>query len=199
MFGVGMGLRGSAMRWERWLAASIGFTGVLIVRCAQAVRHGRRLFRCLMLASSPVFAASFLMTKSADALRDAPAVIVVWQAITVTLVQPAARAAGTGRRRRRCSGCGFLLCGLLGSTGHYCLTRSFRSRRHLGDAVGEVPRPGLGVGCSAGWCSPTCRARSTLIGGAVICAATIWIARRESRRGLVTAQELAKSAESPAA
>ena len=41
--------------------------------------------------------------------------------------------------------------------------------------------------------------QTTLIGGAVICAATIWIARRESRRGLVTAQELAKSAESPAA
>ena len=72
------------------------------------------------------------------------------------------------------------LCGLLGSLAHYCLTRSFR----VADISATQSMKFLDLVWSAllGWALfadvPT---QSTLIGGAVICAATIWVARRESR------------------
>ncbi len=72
------------------------------------------------------------------------------------------------------------MCGCLGSAGHFCLTRSFSTAdisatqsvkfldlvwaTALGFAVfGDLP------------------AQTTLIGGVVIAASTLWIARREAR------------------
>lgn len=47
------------MRWERWLAALLGFAGVLIVVAPKLTGTGG-IYNLVMLASSPVFAASFL-------------------------------------------------------------------------------------------------------------------------------------------
>jgi drug/metabolite transporter (DMT)-like permease len=168
---------GERMRWERWLAALIGFAGVVIV-VAPKLGGGDGLYTLVMLASSPVFAASFLITKGLTRY-ERPAVIVVWQAITVTLCSlplawlhwqlPSAWQWG-----------GFLMCGILGSTGHYCLTRSFS----VADisATQSVKFLDLVWATLLGWLvfsdSPS---HSTLIGGAVICASTLWIARREAR------------------
>ena len=70
------------MRWERWLAASIGLAGVVIVLAPKLSGSGG-LYNLVMLASAPVFAASFLLTKSLTR-HDSTGVIVVWQAISVT-------------------------------------------------------------------------------------------------------------------
>jgi drug/metabolite transporter (DMT)-like permease len=164
------------MRWERWLATGIGFAGVLIVVAPKMSGAGSG-YQLLMLASAPVFAASLLLTKALTRSETA-GVIIVWQALTVTLFSlPMAlavwQAPSTGQWA------GFALAGLLGSAGHYCLTRSFaaadisatQSAKFL-----ELVWSGL-----MGWLLfadvPTV---STVIGGIVICTATLWVARREA-------------------
>jgi drug/metabolite transporter (DMT)-like permease len=169
---------GERLRWERWVAAAIGFAGVLIV-VAPKLTVGGGGFLLVMLASSPMFAASFLLTKTLTKY-DKAEVIVVWQAITVMLCSlplglmqwhpPSAWQWAS-----------FLLCGALGSAGHYCLTRSFT----IVDisATQSVKFLELVWAAALGWLmfSDT-PSRSTLIGGIVICGSTLWIARRESRR-----------------
>jgi drug/metabolite transporter (DMT)-like permease len=74
----------------------------------------------------------------------------------------------------------FLGCGVLGSAGHYCLTRSFTAADI--SATQSVKFLDLVWACALGWLifgdSPS---QWTVLGGIVICASTIWIARRESR------------------
>jgi drug/metabolite transporter (DMT)-like permease len=183
------------MHWERWLAAGIGLAGVIIVLAPKLSGSGG-IYNLVMLASSPVFAVSFLLTKSLTR-HEKTGVIVVWQAISVTVFSlPLALL--HWHTPTPWQWFGFVLCGLLGSAGHYCLTRSFRSADI--SSTQSVKFLDLVWATTIGWLLfAEVPSRSTLIGGAVICAATIWIARRESRRGLVTAQELAKSGESPAA
>jgi drug/metabolite transporter (DMT)-like permease len=105
---------------------------------------------------------------------------VVWQAISVTICSlplgllhwrsPSAVQWGL-----------FLLCGVLGSTGHYCLTRSFATADI--SATQSVKFLDLVWAAVLGWLVFSDQpSRSTLIGGVVICASTLWIARRESRR-----------------
>jgi drug/metabolite transporter (DMT)-like permease len=168
---------GERMRWERWLAALIGFAGVLIV-VAPKLGGGGGLYTLVMLASSPVFAASFLITKGLTRY-ERPEVIVVWQAITVTICSmPLALLHWQWPGAWQWFG--FLVCGILGSTGHYCLTRSFS----VADisATQSVKFLDLVWATLLGWLvfsdSPS---HSTLVGGAVICASTLWIARREAR------------------
>ncbi len=165
------------MRWERWLAATIGFVGVVIVVGPKLSGAGG-VYNLVMLASAPLFAASFLLTKALTRYERVE-VIVVWQAITVTLFSlplallhwqaPTLVQWGT-----------FLVCGILGSAGHYCLTRSFG----IADisATQSVKFFDLVWSAALGWLifSDT-PARSTLAGGVVICASTLWIARREAR------------------
>ena len=110
------------LRWERWLAAAIGFGGVLIVVAPKLSGAGGP-YMLIMLGSAPIFAASFLMTKALTR-HDRTEVIVVWQSNSVALCSlplgllhwnwPSAWQWGV-----------FALCGILGSAGHYCLTRSF--------------------------------------------------------------------------
>ena len=73
-----------------------------------------------------------------------------------------------------------LLCGLLGSLGHYCLTRSFSvadiSATQSVKFLDLVWAAALGWLVFGDWPS-----QWSLAGGAVICASTVWIARRESR------------------
>ncbi|MEO5671820.1 MAG: DMT family transporter [Ramlibacter sp.] len=169
---------GERMRWERWVASAIGLAGVLIVVAPKLTATGG-IYTLVMLASAPVFAASFLITKGLTRY-ERPAVIVVWQSITVTIFSlPFAllswKAPTLGQWLA------FLACGVLGSAGHYCLTRSFS----VADisATQSVKFLDLVWASLMGWLvfSDT-PSQSTLIGGVVICASTLWIARRETRR-----------------
>jgi drug/metabolite transporter (DMT)-like permease len=165
------------MRWERWLAAALGFGGVLIV-VAPKLSGSAGLYSLLMLASSPVFAASFLITKGLTRY-ERPTVIVLWQSITVAAFS-LPLALPTWQAPSASQWFGFLVCGVLGSAGHYCLSRSYS----IADisATQSVKFLDLVWASLLGWLvfadTPS---RSTLIGGVVICASTLWIARREAR------------------
>lgn len=165
------------MRWQRWVAAGIGFAGVLIVVAPKLTGSGG-MSTLVMLASSPVFAASFLLTKALTR-TERPEVIVAWQSISVALLSLPLAAwqwqAPTAGQWLLCA-----LCGLLGSTAHYCLTRSYAAADI--SATQSVKFLDLVWATAIGWLafgdSPS---RSTLVGGIVICASTLWIARREAR------------------
>jgi drug/metabolite transporter (DMT)-like permease len=172
-----------AMHWERWAATLIGFAGVLIVIWPQLSGSGGA-YHLVMLASAPVFAASFLLTKSLTR-DDSPGVIVFWQALTVTLFSlPLALWYWQG-----VSGwqwLGFAVCGLLGSAGHYFLTRSFV----VADISATQSAKFLELVWSAmiGWMLfADVPSETTLLGGVIICAATLWVARRESARSAAAA------------
>jgi drug/metabolite transporter (DMT)-like permease len=165
------------MRWERWAAAGIGFAGVLIVVAPQLSGQGG-VYTLIMLASAPVFAASFLITKALTRYERAE-VIVVWQSITVTLLSLPLALLNWSWPTPGQWGIA-LVCGLLGSTAHYCLTRSYAAADI--SASQSVKFLDLVWAVLLGWMvfgdHPS---RTTLIGGVVICASTLWIARRESR------------------
>jgi drug/metabolite transporter (DMT)-like permease len=168
---------GERMRWERWLAAAIGFAGVLIVVAPKLSVSGGG-YTLLMLASSPVFAASFLITKSLTRY-ERPEVIVAWQSISVALLSLPLALVGwqmptTGQWLL------FAVCGLLGSMGHYFLARSF-SVTDI-SATQSVKFLDLVWASVLGWIAfGDTPSQSTLIGGVVICASTLWIAQREAR------------------
>ena len=168
---------GERMRWERWLAALIGFAGVLIVVAPKLSGSGGG-YTLLMLSSSPVFAASFLITKGLTRY-ERPEVIVVWQSITVTVFSlPLALLAWQAPTMAQWFT--FLACGILGSVGHYFLARSFT----VADISATQSMKFLDLVWASllGWLIfSDMPSRSTLIGGVVICASTIWIARREAR------------------
>ena len=176
MIGAWLFLR-EPMRWERWLATALGFGGVLIVVGPRLSGSGG-WYHLLMLASAPVFAASFLITKALTRTEGA-GTIVLWQAISVTLFS-LPLALPVWQSPSAAQWLGFALCGLLGSAGHYCLTRSFS----VADisATQSVKFLELLWSAALGWMLfadvPT---QSTLVGGAVISAATLWVARREHR------------------
>jgi drug/metabolite transporter (DMT)-like permease len=162
----------------RWLAALVGFGGVMVV-VWPSLSGGGGPYNLVMLASAPLFAASFLITKALTK-RDAPHVIVVWQSLTVALFSlpfalPHWEWPGPGQWAV------FLLTGMLGTAGHICLTRAFRLAEMsvvqpikfleliwaalMGFLVwGDVP------------------GQATWIGGLIIFASTTWIAQREARR-----------------
>lgn len=163
---------------ERWIAALVGFAGVLIVVYPKLSATGG-IWSLAMLVSSPLFAASFLITKALTR-RDTSEVIVVWQSLTVSLFTlpfalfnwqwPSLAQWGL-----------FLICGVLGSAGHWSLTNAYR----LADisATQGVRFLDLVWAALLGYLvfddHPSA---STLAGGLVIFGATVWIARREARR-----------------
>ena len=170
------------MHWERWLATAVGFGGMLIVLGprfglgASATGGGYHL---LMLASAPVFAASFLITKMLTRTETA-GVIVFWQALTVTVFS-LPMALWVWQAPSPLQWLAFVFCGLLGSGAHYCLTRSFG----LADISATQSLKFLDLVWSAalGWLLfADVPAQTTLLGGVVICTATVWVARREHRR-----------------
>ncbi len=172
------------MRWERWVATGLGFAGVLVVLgpalLSAADGRGSGAAHLLMLASAPVFAASFLITKVLTR-SESTGVIVFWQALTVTLFS-LPMGLWTWQWPSAWQWAGFLLCGALGSGGHYCLTRSFRgadiSATQSLKFLELLWSAMLGFALFAD--VPTA---TTLLGGAIITAATIWAARREAAAG----------------
>lgn len=167
-----------AMFWQRWAAAAIGFAGVLVV-VWPGLTGGGNWGSLLMLASSPLFAASFLITK-ALARRDSPTVIVAWQALTVTLFTlPAAAWVWIWPSPSQWAIA--LLCGALGSLGHWFLTHAYR----LADISTAQPVKFLDMIWAAGLgyiVLSEVPSTSTLAGAAVIFLSTTWIARVEARR-----------------
>lgn len=177
MIGAWLFLR-ETMRWERWVAALVGFGGVMVVVGAQ-LSGDAGWSHLLMLASSPVFAASFLMTKSLTRYETIN-VIVLWQAVTVALFSlPMAvwfwQSPGTGLWVL------VAVSGVLGVGGHYCQTRGLAIAE--ASPTQSIKFLDLVWAAMLGWLwfgdLPT---RTTLIGGAIISVSTIWIAQRESRR-----------------
>lgn len=170
---------GEPMVRARWVAACIGVVGVGIVVAPQFTGTGGGFWSLVMLASAPLFAASFLITKALTR-RDRPEVIVAWQAITVSVFTlPFALAGWTWPTAGQWGW--FLMTGLLGSAGHWCLTEAFR----LADMSATQPVKFVDMIWASflGWLVfAEVPATTTFAGAAVIFVATTWIARRESRR-----------------
>jgi drug/metabolite transporter (DMT)-like permease len=160
------------MRWERWLAAGIGFAGVLIVVAPKLTGQGG-WYSLVMLAASPVFATSFLITKALTRYERAE-VIVAWQAISITVLSlPLALLHWSWPSLVQWLL--FALCGLLGSSAHYCLTRSYAAADI--SATQSVRFLELVWATLLGWIVfGDGVSTSTLMGGVVICASTLWIA-----------------------
>lgn len=173
------------MRWERWLATVLGFAGVLIVvgpkiSLVDGFGPGPGLYHLLMLASAPVFAASFLVTKALTRY-ETTGTILVWQAISISLLS-LPLALWAWQPLSPLQWFGFALCGVLGSSGHYCLTRSFVAADI--SATQSVKFLDLVWAVLLGWALfADIPSFSTIAGGMLISAATLWVARRESRAG----------------
>ena len=175
---------GEAMRWERWVATLLGFVGVLIVLWPRLSGSGGG-WHLMMLASAPVFAASFLLTK-AMTREETAGVILVWQSISVSILS-LPMAIWVWQPMTGWQWLGFLGCGVLGSLGHYCLTRSYV----VADISATQSAKFLDLLWAAFWgwmLFADLPSKTTLAGGVLICAATIWVARREAigRRAAAT-------------
>ena len=177
MIGAALVLREPVVA-ARWVAAAVGFAGVMIVVYPKLSASGG-VWSLAMLISSPLFAASFLITKALTK-RDSSEVIVVWQSITVSLFTlPFALIHWQWPTAAQWAI--FLVCGLLGSTGHWCLTNAYR----LADisATQGVRFLDLVWALVLGYLVFGDRpSASTIAGGCVIFGATVWIARREAVR-----------------
>jgi drug/metabolite transporter (DMT)-like permease len=182
------------MRWERWVATALGFGGVLIVVGPKLSATGG-WYHLMMLASAPVFAVSFLLTK-AMTRYETPGVILVWQSITVSLIT-LPLALWFWQDLNAWQWAGFLVAGFLGSGGHYCLTRGF--------AAADISATQSAKFLDLVWSAlmgfllfADIPSQSTIIGGLVISGATIWLARRESsgarRRAAAEAEAQSKAA-----
>ncbi|MDH4376339.1 MAG: DMT family transporter [Ramlibacter sp.] len=176
---------GEPMRWARWVAALAGFCGVLLVMAPRVTGEGGG-YMLVMLASTSVFAGSYLLTKALTR-HERPEVIVVWQTFTVACfglplallwpwIWPSAGQWAL-----------VLLCGVMGSSGNYCMTRAFKTA----DISATQPVKFLELLWASllGWALfgelPTAW---TLAGGVVIAASTVWLARREAREAREVSQ-----------
>jgi len=168
------------MTGARWAAVLVGFGGVLLVLNPFGAGgfSGISIGMLMMLASGPVFAASFLVAKVLTR-HERSDVMVLWQHMVVSLILlPFAvflwAMPSPGQWAL------LLLCGFLGASGHYCMTRSFR----VADisAVQSVKFLELLWAALLGFFMfGTLPGVWTIAGGAVILASTLWLARRESR------------------
>jgi len=164
--------------WQRWVAAGIGFLGVIVVVAPNLGGSGG-YYNLIMLASAPLFAASFLITKALTK-RDSPQVIVVWQSITVSIFSLPMAIPGW---EWPSAWVWFLLlvCGLLGSLGHLAMTRAFV----LADISAAQPLRFLDLIWAALYgflLFSEVPSQTTMAGALIIFAATTWITRSEARR-----------------
>ena len=134
----------------------------------------------LMLASAPVFAGSFLVAKVLTR-HERSDVMVLWQHLLVSLLlAPFALlwwmppSAGQWAL--------LVICGFIGAGGHYCMVRAFR----VADisAVQSVKFLELVWAAILGFAMfGAVPANWTVVGGVVILGSTLWLARKEARRG----------------
>ncbi len=169
---------GERMRADRWVAALLGFGGVLII-VAPKLGGSDGLYALIMLASSPMFAASFLITKALTH-TEKPTVIVLWQALTVSLFA-LPLAIYFWQAPTLWQWAGFGLAGVFGSLGHYCMTQAFKATDI--SATQSLRFLDLIWSSLLGWLVfADLPSAYTVLGACVIAASTVWIARRESRR-----------------
>lgn len=168
------------MTGARWAAVVVGFSGVLLVLNPFGAGgfSGISTGMLMMLASAPVFAASFLVAKVLTR-HERSDVMVLWQHLVVSLILLPFAAVlwampSPGQWML------LVICGFLGAGGHYCMTRAFR----VADisAVQSVKFLELLWAAALGYLMfGTTPAGWTLAGGVVILSSTLWLARRESR------------------
>lgn len=172
---------GERMRADRWVAALLGFGGVLII-VAPKLGGSDGMYALIMLASSPMFAASFLITKALTQ-TEKPTVIVLWQALTVSLFA-LPLAIYFWQAPTLWQWAGFGLAGVFGSLGHYCMTQAFRATDI--SATQSLRFLDLIWSSLLGWLVfADLPSAYTVVGACVIAASTVWIARRESRRARI--------------
>lgn len=168
------------MTGARWVAILVGFAGVLLVvnPFGGGGFSGISKGMLLMLASVPLFAASFLVAKALTR-HERSDIMVLWQHLLVSLgLLPFALASWTMPSMSQWAL--LVVCGFIGAGGHYCLTRSFR----VADisAVQSVKFLELVWAAILGFFMfGTLPGGWTLAGGSVILVSTLWLARRESR------------------
>jgi drug/metabolite transporter (DMT)-like permease len=168
------------MTGARWAAVMVGFCGVLLVLNPFGAGgfSGISTGMLMMLASAPVFAASFLVAKVLTR-HERSDVMVLWQHLVVSLILlPFAVALWALPSPGQWAL--LVICGFLGAGGHYCMTRAFR----VADisAVQSVKFLELLWAALLGYLMfGTTPAGWTVAGGVVILASTLWLARRESR------------------
>ncbi|MFM1988339.1 MAG: Riboflavin transporter [Pseudomonadota bacterium] len=166
------------MNAARWIAVAVGFAGVLVIVGPGFAGTGG-WYSLLMLASAPVFAASFLVTKVLTR-RDSASVIVLWQTLMISLLSlplalpvwqwPTAGQWGLS-----------LIGGVAGTLGHWFLTRSFASADI--SATQSVKFVDLLWAALIGWLAFGDALRpTTLLGGAVIVASIVLLERHERRQ-----------------
>jgi drug/metabolite transporter (DMT)-like permease len=173
---------GEPMRRDRWIAALIGFAGVMVVVLPNLQGSGG-WYNLVMLAASPVFAASFLITKALTRYEK-PGVIVLWQSITVSVFS-IPMAMMHWQNPTLWQWAAFFAAGVLGTAGHYSLTRAF----HTADisATQSLRFLDLVWASLMGWLVfSDVPSHSTLLGALVILLSTVWIARREGRRPVLS-------------
>jgi drug/metabolite transporter (DMT)-like permease len=184
---------GEKMYAARWAAVIVAFVGVLIVVWPGLVESDvASIYSLWLLATAPLFAASFLISKTLTRY-DTPEAIVFWLGIMMGAFSLPMAFVAVGWTAE---GLSFAYAwrwptpmewallagaGIVGSSAHYCMTRAY----HIADVSAVQPVRFLDLV----WASifgfivfahtPTVYA---LAGGSIICAATLWIARRESRK-----------------
>ena len=169
---------GEPMRRDRWIAALIGFAGVMVVVLPNLQGSGG-WYNLVMLAASPVFAASFLITKALTRYEK-PGVIVLWQSITVSIFS-IPMALMNWQNPTLLQWVAFFAAGVLGTAGHYSLTRAF----HTADISATQSLRFLDLiwaSLMGWWVFSDVPSHSTWLGALVILLSTVWIARREGRR-----------------
>jgi drug/metabolite transporter (DMT)-like permease len=171
-------LLGEAMRRERWIAAMIGFVGVLIVVAPRWGGNGGWYY-LVMLASAPVFSLSALLNKILTR-RDSPQLIVAWQTLIVsTLSLPLAVAFWVWPTPLQWIL--FAFTGLFGSVSHFCITHALKAA----DTSASQSVKFLDLVWATLWgylVFGDAPSEYTLLGGLVIVGATLWISRTEVRR-----------------
>ncbi len=170
---------GERMRKDRWIAALIGLVGVLVVVGPKLSGEGG-YYNLIMMATSPLFAASFLITKALTR-SEKSSTIVLWQSLVIALLS-----APLGLMQWESVSAwqwlGFAVAGILGSYGHYCMAHGFG----LADisATQSLRFLDLVWTSALGWLIfSSVPSSTTWIGAAVIMASTLWITQREKRRG----------------
>lgn len=174
---------GEKMRLDRWIAALVGFSGVVVV-VAPHLQGGGGLYTLLMLASAPMFAVSFLITKTLTR-SERSSVIVLWQSIAIALFSLPMGLLNWSNPTWY-QWLGFLLSGVLGSVGHYMVARGIRVTDV--SATQSLRFLDLIWASLVGWLVfADIPSKTTVLGAIVILCSTIWIARRER----TTAQSIA--------
>jgi drug/metabolite transporter (DMT)-like permease len=165
------------MSRPRWVAVLAGFAGVLVI-VGPAISGTGGWYNLAMLASAPIFAASYLLTKVLTR-KDSAKVIVLWQTLLIALMSlPLAVPFWVAMEPLHWGLA--LIGGVFGTVGHYCLTRSFVAVDI--SATQSAKFVDLLWAGLLGWLlfNDTLRP-TTLLGGAVIVASIALLARHESR------------------